>query len=178
MDIQQNYFAFLGVSEAFDIDLSYVSERYRDLQKQLHPDKFAHASDREQRMAVQYTAYLNEAMATLKSPLLRAQYLLTLKGIDTHSEASVSIDPAFLFEQMELRETLESAKASDDPFDVLESLSDRVEVQLRTLESAFKSAYARGDDTSLEDAAAAVRKMQFLTKLSSEIAQAEHDLDG
>ncbi len=177
MDIQQNYFAFLGLPESYDIDMGKLSQSYLDLQKTLHPDRFAHQSEREKRMSVQYTAYLNEAVSTLKSPLGRAQYLLHLKGIDTISETSVQLDPKFLFEQMELRERLEGIKQLEDPFDALEVLSDEVGGLFKSCQMGFKKAYEEGGSASWNEAASWVRKMQFAAKLQAEIERVESELD-
>lgn len=176
MDIQLNYFAFLGLPESYDIDMGKLSQCYLDLQKTLHPDRFAHKSEREKRMSVQYTAYLNEAVSTLKSPLGRAQYLLHLKGVDTISESSVQLDPAFLFEQMSLRERLEDIKQLEEPFDALDTLSDEVKGLFNSYQSGFKEAYEQGG-SALEEAASWVRKMQFAAKLQAEVERVESELD-
>jgi len=86
MDIAQNFFELFGLDASFDLDLQLLSERYRELQREHHPDRHAHKGEREQRLAVQATAHLNEAFETLKTPLLRAQYLLKLEGVDTGEE--------------------------------------------------------------------------------------------
>ena len=177
MDIQQNYFAFLGLPESYDIDLKSLAARYHELQKTLHPDRFAHLSEREKRLSVQYTAYLNEAVTTLKSPLGRAQYLLNLHGIDTISEASVQLEPAFLFEQMALREDLEDIKVLPSPEEALDQFLDKVVQQLATYQKLFAEYYALGDVESLDRAAAVIRKMQFMVKLQKEIELVESELD-
>lgn len=175
MSINKNFFEFIGLPVSFHIDQLELADRSRDLQKTLHPDKHAHLSDREQRLAVQYMAYLNEAIATLRSPLLRAQYLLKLRGIDTFSESSTPVDPMFLMQQMELRETLEEVPEQDDPFEALESLQDEVDLLLRGLREQFAQHYESED---LPAATEAVRKMQFLEKLVLEIERLEDRLDG
>lgn len=175
MDITKNYFEFIGLPVAYEVDLAQLSERARELQKTLHPDRFAHKSDREQRLAVQYTAYLNEGLATLRSPLQRAQYLLLLQGIDTHAEASSAVDPMFLMQQMELREQLEEIPQQPDPYDSLENMEDEVGAVLTKLRDTFAQQYAAGN---LELAISAVRKMQFLEKLVIEIQNLEDRLDG
>ncbi|BBB30979.1 Fe-S protein assembly co-chaperone HscB [Neptunomonas japonica] len=177
MDIQQNYFAFLGLPESYDIDLKALAARSHELQKTLHPDRFAHLSEREKRLSVQYTAYLNEAVTTLKLPLGRAQYLLHLQGIDTISEASVQLEPAFLFEQMALRDDLEDIKVMSSPEAALDKFMDGVAQQLSEYQRAFAECYAVGDSESLERAAAVVRKMQFMVKLQKEIELVESELD-
>ncbi|HKJ76321.1 MAG TPA: Fe-S protein assembly co-chaperone HscB, partial [Gammaproteobacteria bacterium] len=73
-DFSQNYFELFGLPEGFEVDSETLSLRYRDLQRALHPDRFAGASDRERRLSVQQTARVNEAYRTLKDPLARARY--------------------------------------------------------------------------------------------------------
>lgn len=177
MDIQQNYFSFLGFPESYNIDLQALSARYLELQKTLHPDRFAHLSEREIRLSVQYTAYLNEAVTALKSPLGRAQYLLYLNGIDVISEISVKLDPAFLFEQMALRDDLEDIKALVSPEEPLDLFMHKVTGQLSEYQSAFSDCFDVKDTASLEMAAAIVRKMQFMVKLQKEIELVENELD-
>ncbi len=173
MDITRNYFEFLGLPVGFEVDQSQLSERYRSLQQQLHPDRHSHQSDREQRLAVQYTTYLNEALATLKSPLKRAQYLLSLQGIDTLSDSRNQLDPMFLMEQMELRERVAEAPEHADPESEMESLERQVEQSLKQLQNDFAKAWA---DSSLEQAEQLVRKMQFMVKLQSEVEALEDKL--
>lgn len=173
MDMTQNYFELLGLEPAYELDQALLSERYRALQKQWHPDRFAHLSDRERRLAVQYTAHLNEAFATLKSPLRRAQYLLLLAGRDTFGEHTGQLDPLFLMEQMELRERLADATDADDPEDELERLGATAESALRDLQTEFVTLYSQSD---LDGAETVVHKMQFMTKLQREIETAEDRL--
>lgn len=173
MDITRNYFEFLGLPVDFDLDQALLSERYRALQQQLHPDRHAHQSDREQRLAVQYTTYLNEAQATLKSPLKRAQYLLSLQGIDTLADTRAQLDPGFLMEQMELRERVAEAPEHADPEAEMELLEAQVEHALQQLQAAFAAAWK---EQALGDAEQLVRKMQFMVKLQSEVEALEERL--
>lgn len=176
MDITQNYFEFLGLPVAYQLDQQTLSERSRELQKTLHPDRFAHLSDRERRLSVQYTAYLNEAVATLKQPLSRAQYLLHLQGVDTFSESSVQLDPMFLMQQMELRESVESVRDAADPEAELDQLRSEVEAQMRDLREQFEGYYQQATPSALEAAATVVRKMQFIDKLGREVDVLEDQL--
>jgi len=176
MDIKQNFFEFYGLPEAFDIDLGQLSRRHLELQKKLHPDRFAHLSDQERRLSAQYTAYLNEGYATLRSSLLRAQYLLKLRGIDTHNESSTVMDPLFLMQQMELRERVEEAPQHADPEAELAALAEDVDKMMAPLQAEFCSEILVPEETSLNAAAVAVRKMQFLDKLRREIERLEDEL--
>lgn len=174
MDINKNYFDFFGLPISYHVDLSQLSERTRELQKTLHPDRYAHLSDHEQRVAVQYMAHLNEGVATLKSPLKRAQYLLQLQGIDTTGESSADIDPMFLMQQMELRERLEEVASASEPFEELEELNEEVASMLDRLRTTFVEHYEAND---LSAATSDVRKMQFLEKLVLEIERLEDKLE-
>ena len=63
------------------LDATLLGEHFRRLQQELHPDRFAGASDHEQRVAVQYSGLVNQAYTTLRHPLPRALYLLQLRGM-------------------------------------------------------------------------------------------------
>ena len=174
MDITQNFFELFELDASFDLDTQQLSERYRELQREYHPDRHAHKGEREQRLAVQATAHLNQAFDTLKNPLLRAQYLLQQRGVETGEESRGQLPGAFLMQQMELRESLVEAAEADDPFAELE----RLEAESKALEAAeysqFNAALAAED---LDSAEVSIRKLQFITKLLREIEAAEDRLD-
>src|SRR5690606_10742494 len=114
-----NHFELFHLPEQFELDLAQLSASYQQLQQLTHPDKFATASDQQRLLSVQKNAQLNDAYQALKSPLLRAEYLLELKGIDLKHETSTMQDGMFLMQQMEWREQLDDIQASAD-LDALE----------------------------------------------------------
>jgi molecular chaperone HscB len=173
MQLEQNFFKLFDLAEEYHVDVHQLSDRYRVLQKEVHPDRFAHASDREQLLAVQYTAHINEALNTLKTPLKRAQYMLKLKGKELCPESSAPMDPMFLMQQMEWREALEHLSRSDDPESELEDLEAEVECSWRQMETDFIGAIS--SNSELDKAVSCVRKMQFLDKLRHEIELAEDE---
>ena len=77
-DLSKDYFELFGLPVAFDIDSNDLAVRYRQLQRQFHPDRFASAPAAERRLSVQMTAQINAAFQTLKDPVARARYLLGL----------------------------------------------------------------------------------------------------
>ena len=83
--LNQNFFQLFDLPESFDLDVAHLSAKYRDMQTEIHPDKFAGAAEQEKMRAVQMTSYINEAYSTLKSPIKRAAYILSLRGMDTES---------------------------------------------------------------------------------------------
>ncbi|HCK9313832.1 TPA: co-chaperone HscB, partial [Klebsiella pneumoniae] len=145
---------------------------YQDLQRQYHPDKFASAPAAEQLAAVQHSATINQAWQTLRHPLTRAEYLLSLHGFDLASEQHTVRDTAFLMEQLELREELdEIGQAKDDAR--LEGFIKRVKALFDTRQQLMVDQL---HNESWEAAADTVRKLRFLDKLRSSAEELEEKL--
>jgi molecular chaperone HscB len=172
-DFQRNYFELFDLPADFDLDLGQLGERYREVQRELHPDRYARASAHEQRLAVQYSALINEAYATLRKPLPRALYLLELSGMSREAIENQPLDGGFLITQMELREKLESIDELVDPEPVLERLLEEIGGDIAVQQAEFARTFPAGDSAR---AAAACVKMQYLDKLLREAEQAESSL--
>jgi len=172
-DFQQDYFQLFDLPLQFAVDLAQLGVRYRQLQGELHPDRYASAPDYEQRVAVQYSALVNEAYATLRKPLPRALYLLELAGMSQEEISNQQIDGGFLIEQMELREKLEAMDDLVDPDPVLEHLVKEINGDITVHQGEFAQAYAARE---LPAAAGACVRMQYLEKLLQEAEQIESDL--
>jgi molecular chaperone HscB len=170
IDLQQNYFELFRLPVQFELDQGRLGESFRQLQRELHPDRFASASPHEQRVAVQYSAYVNQAFATLRHPLPRALYLLQLAGVDQDAVSDTQVSGGFLMEQMELREKLESIPSRVDPEAALDHLVAEITADNTMHEQEFAVAYGAGD---LAAAASACVKMQYLGKLLDETEQLE-----
>lgn len=167
------HFALFDLQPAFRIDPAQLSARYRELAKAVHPDRFADASEREQRLALERSAQLNEAYQTLKSVPRRALYLLALRGRELPLEATVQ-DPDFLLQQMQWREELEELQDSADLAGVAVFKRRLKEAQER-LDAQFADCW---DDAGRRDEAERlVRRMQFLDKLVHEVRALEERLD-
>ncbi len=123
MILEENFFTLLDVPQQFAVDLKRIKQRFRALQRDYHPDRFVRSTPREQRLAVQMSAHLNTALATLENPVSRAMHLLALQGIPFDQQQNTIRDPEFLMQQMELRESIESVAESNDSF-ALQALVD------------------------------------------------------
>lgn len=173
--LKQNHYELFGLSPGFELDLQNVAERYRDLQRAVHPDRFANASDQERLLSVQQAAQINEAYQVLKSPLERARYLLELEGI-AFNDSDTTMDPMFLMEQIELRESLEGVRVQADPFAALEKLRGIIEAKDKAYIDSLGEAFASGDQAALEAARDTVRKLQFMVRLNNEVEELEEEL--
>lgn len=173
MSHAEDYFALFGLSPSYELDLSVLTERHRALQRTVHPDKFAAGSDRERLIAVQRAALINEAFETLASPVRRAHYLLAQAGRVREGEHITLKDPAFLMEQMELREELDEIKHEADPEASLARFAERVGQALDATISEIALQFRDGSSEAMTKAEHAVSKLQFFEKLQDEITRLE-----
>lgn len=168
-----NHFQLFELPVSFAIDIPELTKRYRDLQRAVHPDRFANASDQERRLAMQRTAQLNEAFHVLKQPLLRARYMLELQGVDFNNERDTQQDPIFLMEQMELREGLEDVQSHADPLGKISETIKIIDVREKQLFTEIQSFLDSDNDEDRKTAKAVVHKLQFMHKLRQEAEDKE-----
>ena len=169
MDFNADHFTLFGLPRSYRLDPLALDKRYREIQSEVHPDRFAQAGDSERRLSLQWATRVNEAYQTLRKPLPRAQYLLSLSGHEVDSHSNTAMPPEFLMEQMEWREALGEAREAADE-DVLDELARRIRQNTRAL---VEELGRQLDDTvDLEAAADTIRRMKFLEKLQHEINDA------
>lgn len=174
LDLAGNYFELFDLPVQFELDNKALEFRYRELQKQLHPDKFASRPDAERRWSMQAAGRVNEACQTLENDLRRAAYLLQLNGIDVDEETDTQMDPMFLMEQMELRESLEAAETAADPYSSLASIRKQLRESVTQHSTRFTAA---STTANWPEARSITRQWQFLDKLLRETRQIEERLD-
>lgn len=172
-----DHFQRFGMPRSFDVDLSELDTRYRELQRTVHPDRFASAGEAERRQSMQQTTTINEGYQTLKDPLKRGRYLLQLSGYDLGNEPHTTRDAAFLMEQMELRESLGEVRASSDPFAALEAVMDRIAADIVNLQAQLREHFGPATAPDLEAAATDLMKMQFFRRLQEEVMDLEAELE-
>jgi len=174
-DLSQNFFELFGLPESYDIDISQLSIRYRNLQSTIHPDKFASATDLERRLSVQKSALINQAFQTLKHPLSRAQYMLQLRGVELSNQSSPPMDPEFLMQQMRLREELEHVRGHSQPMSVLNKINREIDQALAAQTSSIKILFSERENPNIPKMTDLVRRMQFMFKLQQEVMSLEEE---
>ncbi len=177
LDFSKNYFELFGLPIGYILDANALSERYRDLQRLVHPDRFANASEQERRLSVQGAALINQAYETLKDPVARGDYLLGLHGVEMDAVNESTQDMTFLMQQMELREELEEVRNRPDPYTAVLDIGARVKQQITSLVGQMAVQFETPSVEQLEAAREILRKMRFLQKLRSEVESVAADLE-
>ena len=174
IDLTRNYFELFDLAEKFSIDQEQLAEKYRSFQSELHPDRFANASDQERRISVQTTAFVNEAYTALKSDLKRSHYLLKLSDIEFNADTETSSDGEFLMQTMELHEQVEDASGAENPLDALDDLSKQLKQNQQQLVSQFSTQF---ENNELDAAKETALKLQFYERLTNQVRkkQEQHE---
>ena len=169
IDFSIDHFALFHLPRSYRIDAAQLDREYRTLQSAIHPDRHAGSGDAGRRRALQASARVNEAYATLRDPASRGEYLLGLHGVESLAETDTAMPMDFLMEQMERREALDEARASGN-HPALEQALAGIALERAALEGEV--AEAIDDRAALDEAKTAVRKLRFLDRVKHEINDA------
>jgi len=164
----RDYFAVFGLQPTFDLCVDELQQRYRQIQRSVHPDKYATSSQQEYSHALDQSSATNKAFHTLKSPLARGLYLLRLQGHGVQEGESLQ-DPAFLMAIMELNEELEEADAA-----ALPALRKRNAESMATSIEAIKKAFA---EDNLEDAREQLLRLRYYDNIERKLNERHEQTD-
>ncbi len=165
MKLSDDDFTLFGLPQRQALQRAELDARRRDLQAQVHPDRFAAEGGAAQRLAMQWAVRVNEAYQRLKDPLLRGAYLCQLRGVPVDAERNTAMPAAFLMQQMQWREALEEAA---NPLQV-QALDDTVAQQQRTMQATLATLLDQEKNTAA--AAAEVRALMFLARFRQDISR-------
>ena len=156
----QNYFELFNLPEKFQLDLEMLQENYRAIQKKIHPDRFATSSENEKVQSMIKSTQINDAYQTLKSPIKRAKYILSLHK----SVEKITLPSDFLMQQMEWEEHLEDIEKNKSALDQFKlAINKKYEEYSLLLSSQID------DDQNWSDAAITIDKLYFVEKLLHKI---------
>jgi molecular chaperone HscB len=182
-----DHFAVLGVAPGHDLDESALEKAYRDLSRQVHPDRYARADARARRASLARSVQLNQAWKTLRDPVKRAEYLLSLQGYEvggeegTHkpgaggSKERVPVPQDLLMEVMELREALLEARGDGDQARI-QGLTADVRGRRERALSAVATAL-RAQPADLDAAAGELVVVRYMDRFLAEV-DAHEDRQG
>jgi len=161
--LTQNYFELFNLPEKFQIDLEMLQENYRAIQKEIHPDRFATSSENEKVQSMIKSTQANDAFQTLKSPIKRAKYILSLHK----SVEKITLPPDFLMQQMEWEEHFETIEKNSSELTEFKSTINKKYKEYSLLISTQID-----DDQNWSDAAISIDKLYFIEKLLQKINKA------
>ncbi|HEV6967792.1 Fe-S protein assembly co-chaperone HscB [Roseateles sp.] len=163
MRLTDNDFQLFGLPERQALERADIDARWKALQSEVHPDRFAAEGAAAQRVAMQWAMRVNEAYQRLRDPLSRAAYLCELRGAPVGAENNTQMPAAFLMQQMTWREALDEA-AGEAALEALDA--DAAQAEAATLEEARRLLDDAGDATA---AAAQVRALMFIQRFRADI---------
>lgn len=168
-----NPFTLFNLPVDFQINNDLLSSRYLSLQKSLHPDNFAHSSPQEQRLAMQKSAEVNDALQILKDPIRRVDAIIAIyTGEHKDLEQTHHHDMAFLMQQMEWRERLEEIENAKNAAQLMD-----FSIEVEKTEQQFLSEISTALSAQNWSQAAQINdRLRFIKKLNVEIERVEDEI--
>jgi len=163
MNLQSDDFELFGVPRRFAQERSALDARWKELQREAHPDRHAASGGAAQRQAMQWSVRINEAYQRIKDPMRRAAYLCELHGAPIRAEDNTAMPGDFLMQQMEWREALEEA----DSLAQVEALEDQVRQARRV--ALERCADLIDQQQDFAGAASQVRALMFIARFALDI---------
>ena len=163
MNLNDTDFELFAVPATFAQDRGALDARWKELQREAHPDRFASQGAAAQRIAMQWSVRINEAYQRLKEPVRRASYLCELNGAPIEAENNTAMPGDFLMQQMEWRESLDDATAIA-AVDALQAEVDAA--RSRALSSLDWLIDEKGD---FPEASQQVRALMFIERFAQDV---------
>jgi len=171
VNLQSDDFELFGLARCFAQDRAVLDSRWKDLQREAHPDRFAAQGSAAQRVAMQWSVRINEAYQRLKDPLKRAAYLCELHGVAVNAENNTAMPGAFLMQQMQWREELDEASGVED----LEKI--RLQVKQTAREVLKNLEHLIDVQAAFNEAVGQVRAMMFIERFERDVDSRLDDLE-
>ena len=165
--LQSNDFELFGLAQKFNQDRAGIDARWKELQREAHPDKFAAHGASAQRVAMQWSVRINEAYQRLKDPVKRAVYLCELNGAPVNAELNTAMPAEFLMQQIEWREALDEAKASENMHKIALQANEYGRKQLLKIEQDIDT--ANNFKLAVEHVSALMFVERFITEVDARI---------
>jgi molecular chaperone HscB len=163
VNLHSNDFELFGLTQKFSQDRAAIDARWKQLQAEAHPDKFAAQGASAQRVSMQWSVRINEAYQRLKDPLKRASYLCELNGAPVNAENNTAMPASFLMQQMEWREALDEARTPEDIDEIALQSKEYMREQLLKIERAVD------DQQNFKQAVEHVRALMFVERFAQEV---------
>ena len=171
MRLDDDDFALFGLPQRFALDRAGLDARWRSLQAEVHPDRFASEGGAAQRIAMQWSVRVNAAYQRLKDPLKRGAYLCELAGVAIEAETNTAMPAEFLMQQMAWREALDDADGSDAVAQIDAAVADSEHTMVERMAKALDEQH------DAKAAAQEVRALMFVARFRHDIRRRLEALD-
>ena len=166
-----NDFELFGLEPRMAQNRAALDLRWKALQREAHPDKFAAQGAAAQRVAMQWSVRINEAYQRLKDPLRRAAYLCELNGVPVNAENNTAMPADFLMKQIEWREMLDEAVTVQDVDKIAQLLKQEKLNMLQKCEHSLDT------EPDFRQAVGHVRSLMFVERLTHDVNQRLEQLE-
>ena len=163
MNLNDTDFELFAVPATFAQDRTALDVRWKELQREAHPDRFTAQGAAAQRLAMQWSVRINEAYQRLKDPIKRATYLCDRHDAPIDAETNTAMPPAFLMQQMDWRETLDDATEPETVDDLRNEVEAARALALSSLDWLIDE---KGDYAA---AAQQVRALMFIERFAEDV---------
>ena len=89
-----SYFDLFGLPRHLHLDLAALEKTFYAQSRKFHPDRFAARPQPEQEAALAASSQLNDAYRSLRDPIARTEYLLSLEGVQLEEQSRAATDAA------------------------------------------------------------------------------------
>ena len=163
MKLDDDDFTLFGLPQRFEQERSQIDARWKQLQAEVHPDRFAAEGPAAQRVAMQWAVRVNEAYQRLKDPIKRAAALCALHGVRIDAHDNTAMPAGFLMQQMHWREALDEARDGSE----VEALSREVTQARRAALTELQATLDERHDWAA--AAQQVRALMFIERFATDV---------
>ncbi|RWS28281.1 iron-sulfur cluster co-chaperone protein HscB-like protein [Leptotrombidium deliense] len=164
-DARVTFYELFDEKKSFDVKNVVLNVKFKQMQKVLHPDKFATASERERELSSDYSSLVNKAYKVLVDPYERGLYLLCLHGKEVKEDSDIQLTPDFLMEVMEFNEAIADNKVSQETLKTLKVENDtKIEKIIKEISTAFEF-------TDFDSAKLLLAKLKFYNNAAEKIKE-------
>lgn len=163
-----NYFELFDIEQSFNLDSKALSKKFKNMQKVLHPDKFAQKKESDRILSEMWSSHVNNGYNKLLKPLDRALYLLELMGKPL-VEGEIATDANFLAEIMEINEEVSEAESVTD----IAGISQHNKGVLKDYVEKVSKAFGEGD---VQKARELIARMKYYSTIQDKIKEREVEM--
>jgi molecular chaperone HscB len=169
-----DYYKLLGMERKLNLSGDHLQQRFYELSRQLHPDRFMRKPERERQYSLDASSILNDAYRALKDPVKRAQYVLSQEGFEIGEQRSKDVPPELLEEVFELNMALEEMRGGDDSArPQLEAAEKNFTNMLSDVDRQLEDLFGQYDQSQSRDTLSEVRgalnRRKYIQNLVDEV---------